>query len=256
MWYEYLLLLGSMGIIVFFGVPTIWERYSRFKIQRICKDTSIICITFDDGPSERLTESLLKIFNDNKVKGTFFVLGKKIRGREYLVKKIAEQGHDICSHGYGHRHPWKISPWREIADIKKSNRYIRKILGSDFTFTHYRPPYGKLNIVTLIFLMLENISLVPWTLDSRDTWKNMGTSLNFIKRKLKQGGVLLLHDFTRDDPEKEKYVINSVRAALTVAKQRGLAVTAFSSLEKEKKYETINTGCFVRRRSLGTTASS
>lgn len=61
-------------------------------------------MTFDDGPGSSLTPSILSILAESKAKATFFPLGRNIAGREAIVGQIAQQGHDICSHGYDHLH--------------------------------------------------------------------------------------------------------------------------------------------------------
>jgi polysaccharide deacetylase family protein (PEP-CTERM system associated) len=49
------------------------------------------------------TERLLAIFDDHGIKATFFVLGWVAERFPRLVAQIAELGHEIASHGYGHR---------------------------------------------------------------------------------------------------------------------------------------------------------
>jgi polysaccharide deacetylase family protein (PEP-CTERM system associated) len=49
------------------------------------------------------TERMLGIFDDCEVTGTFFVLGWVAERFPSLVRRIAARGHEIASHGYGHR---------------------------------------------------------------------------------------------------------------------------------------------------------
>jgi polysaccharide deacetylase family protein (PEP-CTERM system associated) len=49
------------------------------------------------------TDRLLDIFHDYEVTGTFFVLGWVAERFPDLVRRIAAMGHEIASHGYGHR---------------------------------------------------------------------------------------------------------------------------------------------------------
>ncbi|HSG66232.1 MAG TPA: polysaccharide deacetylase family protein, partial [Gammaproteobacteria bacterium] len=52
---------------------------------------------------ERNTERLLELFAQAGVRGTFFVLGWVAERKPALVRRIAEAGHEIASHGYSHR---------------------------------------------------------------------------------------------------------------------------------------------------------
>ena len=51
---------------------------------------------------ERNTERVLDLFDQAGVRGTFFVLGWCAERRPGLVRRIAEAGHEIASHGFAH----------------------------------------------------------------------------------------------------------------------------------------------------------
>jgi len=62
-------------------------------------------VDWDKYPSrvERNTNRLMEIFDDHNVKATFFVLGWVAERYQYLVRAIAENGHEIACHGYSHQ---------------------------------------------------------------------------------------------------------------------------------------------------------
>ncbi len=65
---------------------------SRYDNREALHDGKKICyLTFDDGPSLTNTPNVIKILNENNVKGTFFVIGKslKIDGAPVLSPKQA-----------------------------------------------------------------------------------------------------------------------------------------------------------------------
>ena len=66
---------------------------------------------WDSQPSRVVdnTQKILSIFDDKNVKGTFFVLGWVAEKFPELVKEIAEQGHEIASHGFSHQLIYKQS---------------------------------------------------------------------------------------------------------------------------------------------------
>jgi polysaccharide deacetylase family protein (PEP-CTERM system associated) len=51
----------------------------------------------------RNTDRLLAIFDEYGVRSTFFVLGWVAERHPELVRRIADAGHEIASHGYAHR---------------------------------------------------------------------------------------------------------------------------------------------------------
>ncbi len=65
-----------------------------------------------DWPSrvEANTHAILQLLDDHTVKGTFFILGWVADRYPTLVKAIANQGHEIASHGYSHQLIYGQSP--------------------------------------------------------------------------------------------------------------------------------------------------
>ena len=56
------------------------------------------------------TLRLLDIFDEHKIKATFFVLGWVAERKNSLVKEIASRGHEIASHGYSHQLVYNQAP--------------------------------------------------------------------------------------------------------------------------------------------------
>lgn len=71
------------------------EKISKHKKK-------IIYLTFDDGPSYKVTNKILDILKENKVQATFFLIGDQIKAKEDVVKRIYEQGNSIGLHTYTH----------------------------------------------------------------------------------------------------------------------------------------------------------
>jgi polysaccharide deacetylase family protein (PEP-CTERM system associated) len=70
----------------------------------------------------RNTEWFLQTLGDHNVKATFFILGEVAKKFPSLVRKIAEEGHEIGIHGFSHRQIFKLTEEEfrcEIADCKK-----------------------------------------------------------------------------------------------------------------------------------------
>jgi peptidoglycan/xylan/chitin deacetylase (PgdA/CDA1 family) len=191
-----------------------------------------LVLTFDDGPGNRLTPAILKVLAKNRAKATFFLLGRNIAGREAIVRQIAEQGHDICSHGYDHLDFWKISPIRAVSDIKRSWKTIDAALGYSRGVYPFRPPYGRLNLISSVFLWIYKVPIIYWTIDSGDTWpheqRNSERATHLARNA--GGGIVLVHDNDRLNPDTESMVLESVRSTLDMAKETGIQILAVSEL--------------------------
>jgi len=198
-------------------------------LRRKAAKFSSLVLTFDDGPGKRLTPAILKLLAENNAKATFFLLGRNMVGREEIVKQIAEQGHEICSHGYDHINYWKVSPLRAIKDIKQGFKAIDAALGVQRNRYSFRPPYGKLNIVCLIYLLIYKVPIVYWTVDSGDTWEQQANSCRAeILVERAGGAVLLAHDFDRRDASLDKFTADSLRSVLELTKDRRMQTLTVS----------------------------
>ena len=60
------------------------------------------------------------MLDDNNTKATFFVLGYVAECSPGLIKEIADQGHEIGTHGYGHEFVYKMTPEEFASDLKLS----------------------------------------------------------------------------------------------------------------------------------------
>jgi polysaccharide deacetylase family protein (PEP-CTERM system associated) len=75
------------------------------------------------------TERLLTIFNESSLRATFFVLGWVAERFPRLVRAIAAEGHEIASHGYGHRLVYDLTPHTFRADVRRSKDLLEEAIG-------------------------------------------------------------------------------------------------------------------------------
>lgn len=224
--------IGILGLsFLYAGVPWIYGQLARRLLEQRAKERQALVLTFDDGPGSSLTPAILNILAEDNAKATFFLLGRNIAGREAIVRQIAEQGHDICSHGYDHLHSLKVSPFRVLSDIKRGWAAIDAALGTMRKKYPFRPPNGKLNIICLLYLLVRQVPIVYWSIDSGDTWRQQPDSLRVAMLAEKAGGaVSLAHDFDRSNENTSRFVVESIRAALAMAADKGMRVLTVSEL--------------------------
>jgi polysaccharide deacetylase family protein (PEP-CTERM system associated) len=100
-----------------------------------------------DSRVVRNTERLLAIFDDAGVKATFFVLGWVAERFPALVSTIGSLGHEVASHGYGHRliYDQTQSAFRE--DVRRSKGLIEAAAGR--AVLGYRAPSYSITPRTL-----------------------------------------------------------------------------------------------------------
>ncbi|MCG8015280.1 MAG: DUF3473 domain-containing protein [Candidatus Thiodiazotropha sp. 'RUGA'] len=75
------------------------------------------------------THRILKIFDDNSIKGTFFVLGWVAERNKKLITEISELGHEVSCHGYSHDLVYNQTPDKFLEETKKSKAILEDIIG-------------------------------------------------------------------------------------------------------------------------------
>jgi len=87
---------------------------------------------------ERNMDRLLGLMAERGVRSTCFVLGWIAERCPALVERIAAEGHEVASHGYGHELLDTLTPQQFRADVERSRRVLQDITGSDVV--GYRAP--------------------------------------------------------------------------------------------------------------------
>ena len=75
------------------------------------------------------TDRILKIFDEHKVKATFFMLGWVAERHNQMVKRIVKNGHELACHGYSHVKVTQQSSNEFYNDVQKSKAIIEDIGG-------------------------------------------------------------------------------------------------------------------------------
>ena len=90
---------------------------------------------------ERNVQRLLELLEG--FPATFFVLGWLAEKLPRLVKMIADQGHEVASHGYGHQLCSDMTPAELEQDLVRSKQLLEDIIGVDVV--GYRAPSFSIN---------------------------------------------------------------------------------------------------------------
>ncbi|CCW17155.1 FIG004655: Polysaccharide deacetylase [Sphingobium indicum BiD32] len=94
-----------------------------------------------DGLAHRVegnTDAVLDLFAQAGVTGTFFTLGWVAERYPALMRRIADAGHEIASHGYDHARVFTFTPEQFRADLRKSRAILEDASGQ--AVTGYRAP--------------------------------------------------------------------------------------------------------------------
>jgi polysaccharide deacetylase family protein (PEP-CTERM system associated) len=87
---------------------------------------------------ERNCDAILALFDEAGVKGTFFTLGWVARRRPAMMRRIADQGHEIASHGWDHARVFTFDRAGFASDLALARATLEDITGQ--AVIGYRAP--------------------------------------------------------------------------------------------------------------------
>ncbi|HKE18009.1 MAG TPA: polysaccharide deacetylase family protein [Kofleriaceae bacterium] len=176
-----------------------------------------VALTFDDGPDPIHTREVLDVLESKSVRSTFFVLGQAIERNPRVFQDIVDAGHEIGIHGYNHK----------LADMSSQTRRTLEIVSRfGVRSSLFRPPHGILEPATGLWMALNRMSVVLWSVDARDSLRHErktppGSHDSFDR--IRGGDIVLLHD---DNPQ----CAMDVREILDVLDREGLDAAPVSAL--------------------------
>ncbi|QSX31365.1 polysaccharide deacetylase family protein [Shewanella cyperi] len=169
-------------------------QFTGDLVDRVDAKEKIVALTFDDGPTKGKTEEIIRILNDHKVSGTFYLVGESIEQNIDLAGMLVKAGHEVGNHSFTHGR-LIFKSYASIADeIEKTSSLIRKSgFEGDITF---RPPYGKKLFVLPYYLAQRDITSVTWDV-APDSDLPVSASpdeiANYAVEHTRPGSIILLH---------------------------------------------------------------
>lgn len=87
---------------------------------------------------ERNVDRILAMLAQHDTQATFFTLGWIAQRYPQLVRRIAEAGHEVASHGYGHQRASDLTAAEFTSDIESAKHLLEDLCG--VAVTGYRAP--------------------------------------------------------------------------------------------------------------------
>jgi len=175
---------------------------NTFLIKRFGKPKGKeIALTFDDGPDEDFTPTILDILKENNVHATFFVTGVNIEKNIPILERIYKEGHEIGNHTFTHPNLEITSKDRERIELRSTRLLMESILNHSTLL--FRPPYNTdaepqdINQVRPLSIAKdEGYLTIASSIDPND-WQ-IGIKADSICARViaqqNRGNILLMHD--------------------------------------------------------------
>ena len=191
-----------------------------------------VSITFDDGPDPDWTPAILDILKERGVKAVFFVIGKNAELYPDLLRRIADEGHEIGNHSFTHANLRELPESLVNLELNATQRLIESLIGRSTAL--FRPPFnadahpsdvGDLEPIRVAqslgyMTVLENIDPCDWQEPPPEEL------LQRIKDKRGEGNIILLHDSGGD----RSATVAALPMILNYLKERGDEVVPIGEL--------------------------
>lgn len=155
---------------------------------------SEIALTFDDGPHPEHTPRVLDSLAAAGARGTFFIVGERAEQFPELLRRIAEEGHEVGNHTWTHSEPSQTSAAQFLDEVARTRRLIQELTGRDCRLT--RPPKGSLTMGKALGLWRQQQTIALWNTDPKDFAMPDEAAMShwLCGYQPQSGDIVLLHD--------------------------------------------------------------
>lgn len=207
------LVLGSL-LILSFLVYASYSIRSGIYLRSFCRKRTvekIVALTFDDGPNPIQTPKVLQILKEWQVTACFFCIGRKIEGNEKLLQQIVAEGHLIGNHSFTHS---GLFPLYRLSRMKKDLQTCQSELErvTSQPVSLFRPPFGVTNPTIAKAVRQLGYTSIGWNIRTLDTQQPSPEKvLNRIRKGLKPGSIILLHDRIPNSGQLVKQILDLLK---------------------------------------------
>jgi len=189
--------------------------FEHFKQLDFLKDKEVV-LTFDDGPWQVNTPSVLKTLADQCTTGVFFPIGKHATYYPEILKQVAAAGHTIGAHTWSHANlnNKKLTDQQKKDEIEKGFAAVKWALGAAPS-PFFRFPALQHPPEMVTYLGERNIAIFSCDLDSFDFKASKPEKvIDTVMKKLdKLGkGIVLMHDFQKHTAEALPELLRKLKA--------------------------------------------
>ncbi|MBD2041351.1 polysaccharide deacetylase family protein [Microcoleus sp. FACHB-672] len=173
-----------------FSVPARFQGAITYEIKLSGKE-KVVALTFDDGPWPD-TLPILNILKQNKIKATFFWIGRHLQTYPEIGKKVVAEGHAVGNHTWNHQYH-QVDHFTATREIEDTGSLIYKITGVKTAM--FRPPGGILNNGLAAYAQAQKMVVAMWSTDTKESYSPSPEEIiNTVLSNAQSGAVVLMHD--------------------------------------------------------------
>lgn len=167
----------------------------------------MVALTYDDGPSNTVTNDILDILSRYNSKATFFVVGNRIQGNYQPMQRAVKMGCEIGNHTYSHIDLPSSSAYEIEEEIALTDNLVKKYTG--VTPVLARAPGGATDSYSA---SIVGKPFMYWSVDTRD-WESRDaySIIENVKYYTRDGSIILMHDIYDSTAEASETIIPWLR---------------------------------------------
>lgn len=192
----------------------------------------LVALTFDDGPWPTTTEEILDVLAEYNVHATFFNIGNQDEEYSDIAAKVANAGHQVCSHSYDHAagsgkgvNLDYMTDDEIVQEIQKGFSAIEKATGKTAS-TVIRAPGG--NMYDREWLVLEGMitAEIGWDIDTEDWTRPGADTIAKAIESATPGDIILCHDGGGDRSQ----TVEAIKTAIPYLQSEGYTFVTIDEL--------------------------
>lgn len=217
------LLLPAGAWVSYAWVPQLALPFiSSFKGD---KSREVVHLTFDDGPDENHTPQLLDILAEQGVHATFFLIGERARKNPSIVRRMADEGHEVGNHTWHHKNAWFLMPRETEEEILVGREILEDISGKSVVL--YRPPWCIVNACVLYIILKHRLETVLASIQPEGLRpRSSADQFAHCTSRLHPGAIIDLHD-ADGVPGAPIRLLGYIRNLIQDIRSQGFGITLF-----------------------------
>ncbi|WP_298894117.1 polysaccharide deacetylase family protein [uncultured Psychroserpens sp.] len=175
--------------------PIVAKKMFPNYVWDVATNDKELYLTFDDGPTPKITDWTLNTLNDYNAKASFFCIGSNVEKYPDVFKNIIDNGHTVGNHTQHHVKGWTTKTKDYLKEVKTAQTSINAYKNSE-TQLLFRPPYGQIKPKQGKKLITLGYQIIMWDVLSFDWEKEISEEkcLENVMSKSKKGSIIVFHD--------------------------------------------------------------
>ena len=171
-----------------------FHRFFPDLLWQVEADAKTAYLTFDDGPTEELTDDLLDLLAQYDAQATHFLVGQHADEHPGRTREIVRAGHRVGNHTHTHVDPWAVPNEVLQQELVRTTRRLQSL--TQTRIRALRPPYGHPTQMLRQWCAAQNQRMVMWDVMPGDYLKTARPRrvATFVVRHVRPGSVIVLHD--------------------------------------------------------------